>query len=55
MTDFELLVYRMRMAQKNYNMTREKRFKWHSKKLEKQVDSYLFDCVEADLFGGKKQ
>ena len=55
MTDFELMVYRMRMSQKKYYMTRDKRYKWHYKKLEKQVDSYLFDCVEADLFGGKKQ
>ncbi len=51
MTNFEVMVLRMRQAQKEYYRTRSQHILQECKKLEKQVDDYLFVCDQPDLFG----
>lgn len=52
MTEFEKMVMRMRTAQKNYFLSREKRYLVEAKQAEKAVDDYLLDVEDEthDLF-----
>ena len=52
MTEFEKMVMRMRTAQKNYFLSREKRYLVEAKQAEKAVDDYLLDAADetSDLF-----
>ena len=52
MTEFEQLVLEMRTAQKNYFLSREKRYLVEAKQAEKAVDDYLLSAADetSDLF-----
>lgn len=52
MTEFEKMVMRMRTAQKNYFLSREKRYLVEAKQAEKAVDDYLLSAADetSDLF-----
>lgn len=52
MTEFEKMVMRMRTAQKNYFLSREKRYLVEAKQAEKAIDDYLLDVEDetSDLF-----
>lgn len=46
MTEFEKMVMRMRTAQKNYFLSREKRYLVEAKQAEKAIDDYLLDVED---------
>lgn len=52
MTEFEKMVMRMRTAQKNYFLSREKRYLVEAKQAEKAIDDYLLDVEDetSELF-----
>ena len=52
MTNFEKMVMKMRSAQKNYFLSREKRYLVEARQAEKAVDDYLLDAENetSDLF-----
>ena len=52
MTNFEKMVMKMRSAQKNYFLSREKKYLVEAKQAEKAVDAYLLEAENetSDLF-----